>query len=190
VTELIEKIKREGQRLPGGILKVDSFLNHQVDMGLMKRIGESFAEFFSPMKPDKVLTIESSGIAPAGMTALCLKVPLVVMKKQNSAISDAERFGVNVRSFTKGLDYELTISKKYLAKDERVVFVDDFLAMGEAALGVHDIVTQAEAELLGIGIVIEKSFQPGRGKLDALNIPVYSLARISHMSETALEFIE
>jgi xanthine phosphoribosyltransferase len=189
LTELIERIKSEGRRLPGGILKVDSFLNHQVDMNLMKRVGESFAEVFSPMKPDKILTIESSGIAPAGMAALSLSVPLVVMKKQNSKISDSERFRVNVRSFTKGLDYELTISKNYLNKGERVVFIDDFLAMGEAALGVSNIVLQAQAELLGIGIVIEKSFQPGRAKLDALNIPVFSLARISKMDETELEFI-
>ena len=187
--ELIDRIMKDGQVLPGGILKVDSFLNHQVDMGLMKRIGDEFARSFADSKPEKVLTIESSGIAPAGMCALALSVPLVIMKKQIANTSDISRFTSRVRSFTKGQEYDLTVSRKYLLKGERVLFIDDFLAMGEAALGVIDIVKQAGAFLLGIGIVIEKSFQPGRAKLDALGIPVASLARISNMDEHAVEFI-
>ena len=188
--ELVERIIEDGKVLPEGILMVDSFLNHQVDMGLMKRIGEEFASRFAYSKPEKVLTIESSGIAPAGMCALALSVPLIIMKKQSSLTTGGSRYAARVRSFTKGQEYGLSISRKYISKGDRVLFIDDFLAMGEAALGAADIIKQAEACLLGIGIVIEKSFQPGRMKLDKLGVPVVSLARISRMDERSIEFIE
>lgn len=185
---LERRIARDGRALNENILLVDSFLNHQVDMELMQQIGHAFAEHFGGCGIARVLTIESSGIAPAGMTALLLSVPLVVLKKRASRITDQSVYQTGVRSFTKNSHYELTVSKAFLPAGERMLFIDDFLAMGEAALGVHAIVKQAGSELAGIGIVIEKAFQPGRSRLDALGLDVLSLARIERMSTEGIWF--
>lgn len=188
--ELRRRIETDGQVLPGGILRVDSFLNQRVDMGLMRRIGEAFAVWFAKNAPGIVMTIESSGIAPAGQAALALGVPLVICKKQASRITRGERYATTVRSFTKNAEYELSVSKAFLQAGARVLLIDDFLAMGEAAMGAHRLITEAGAELAGIGIVIEKSFQPGRGKLDSFGCPVLSLARIRAMGEGGIVWEE
>ncbi|MDR1569258.1 MAG: xanthine phosphoribosyltransferase [Oscillospiraceae bacterium] len=190
MAELKRRILENGAVLPGGVLRVDSFLNQQIDMKLMRDIGAAFAARFHLFHPDIVLTIESSGIVPAGQAALALEVPLVICKKQASRITQAELYETNVQSFTKGTSYELSVSKAFLMPGARVLFIDDFLAMGEAALGACRLIEQAGASLAGIGIVIEKTFQPGRSKLDSLGRPIFSLARISSMSEAGITWAE
>ena len=187
---MTERIAREGRALNEDVLLVDSFLNHQVDMELMRQCGDAFAEHFRGKGITRVLTVESSGIAPAGMAALALGVPLVFLKKKTSRITAGDVYQTPVQSFTKGTRYELTVAKRYLPAGEKVLFIDDFLAMGEAALGVARLVEEAGSEVAGIGIVIEKSFQPGRGKLEAAGYDVFSLARVKAMSEGKIEFVE
>ena len=186
---LERRILKDGRALDGNILLVDSFLNHQVDMPLMREIGVAFAEHFRPFQITRIVTVESSGIAPAGMTALELGVPLVIFKKFASRVASGRFYQVNVQSFTKSTQYELTASKVYLPKGERVLFIDDFLAMGEAAIGVSTIMKEAKCELAGIGIVIEKTFQPGRARLDEMGLYVFSLARIEAMSPESIRFV-
>ena len=188
--ELIEAILTHGKAINEDVLLVDSFLNHQVDPVLMHHIGETFAAFFRKKEIDRVLTIESSGIAPAAFTAYSLGVPLVIMKKQTSRIMTGDLIQTTVRSFTKGTEYQLTVKREFLPAGERVLFIDDFLASGEAAFGAIELVKEAGATVNGIGIVIEKSFQSGRKRLDALNIPVLSLARIHAMGAEGIEFLE
>lgn len=187
---LKKKILEEGKALNESILKVDSFLNHQVDANLMEKIGMEFASHFKNKHIDKIVTIESSGIAPALLTAKYLNVPLLILKKQQSSILKDDLYQTTVHSFTKNVDYMLTASKKYLKEGENILFIDDFLANGEAALGIMKILNQAGCNLVGIGIVIEKSFQNGRKILDKLGIDVYSLARISKLSNNTIEFKE
>lgn len=185
---LKERILKDGIAINEHILKVDSFLNHQVDPLLMQEIGKTFANKFSNKNITKVVTIESSGIAPALFTALALNVPLLILKKQASKILNNDFYQTEVKSFTKGNTYNLTVSSKYICKEDNLLFIDDFLAYGEAALGVIRLCNQIGSKLCGIGIVIEKSFQPGRAKLDELNIPIHSLARIKEMSEGNIIF--
>lgn len=187
---MTERIAREGRALNEDVLLVDSFLNHQVDMELMRQCGDAFAEHFRGKGITRVLTVESSGIAPAGMAALALGVPLVFLKKKTSRITAGDVCQTPVQSFTKGTRYELTVASRYLPAGEKVLFIDDFLAMGEAALGVARLVKEAGSEIAGIGIVIEKSFQPGRKKLEAAGFDVFSLARVKTMREGAIEFVE
>lgn len=187
---MTERIAREGRALNEDVLLVDSFLNHQVDMELMHQCGDAFAEHFRGKGITRVLTVESSGIAPAGMAALALGVPLVFLKKKTSRITAGDVYQTPVQSFTKGTRYELTVASRYLPAGEKVLFIDDFLAMGEAALGVARLVKEAGSEIAGIGIVIEKSFQPGRKKLEAAGFDVFSLARVKTMREGAIEFVE
>lgn len=187
---MTERIAREGRALNEDVLLVDSFLNHQVDMELMRQCGDAFAEHFRGKGITRVLTVESSGIAPAGMAALALGVPLVFLKKKTSRITAGDVYQTPVQSFTKGTRYELTVASRYLPAGEKVLFIDDFLAMGEAALGVARLVKEAGSEIAGIGIVIEKSFQPGRKKLEDAGFNVFSLARVKAMREGAIEFVE
>ena len=187
---MTERIAREGRALNEDVLLVDSFLNHQVDMELMRQCGDAFAKHFRGKGITRVLTVESSGIAPAGMAALALGVPLVFLKKKTSRITAGDVYQTPVQSFTKGTRYELTVASRYLPAGEKVLFIDDFLAMGEAALGVARLVKEAGSEIAGIGIVIEKSFQPGRKKLEAAGFDVFSLARVKTMREGAIEFVE
>lgn len=187
---LKSRIQAEGLALTEKVLKVDSFLNHQVDPHLMKQMGDNFAHYFGNKQITKVFTIESSGIAPAVMTALKLDVPLVTLKKQASKILNQEVLQTEVRSFTKDLRYLLTLSKNYITPDDNILIIDDFLAMGEAALGAARLVEEANATVAGIGIVIEKSFQPGRQKLEEAGYEVYSLARIQKLGAGLIEFVE
>ncbi|MGL5647593.1 MAG: xanthine phosphoribosyltransferase [Clostridium sp.] len=187
--KLQSKILEEGRALSENILKVDSFLNHGVDAKLMEEIGEEFKEYFKNKGITRIFTIESSGIAPTVMTALKMNLPMVTLKKQTSKILNGEVYQTTVHSFTKGLDYELTLSKKYIDKEDKVLIIDDFLANGEAALGAIRLVEEAGATVSGIGIVIEKSFQPGRKLLEDKGYEIYSLARIKRLSEGVIEFI-
>ena len=187
---ITRRIKRDGQALNGNILLVDSFLNHQIDMLLMREVGRAFASRFQGRGVTRVMTVESSGIAPAGMTALELGVPLVVFKKYASRMTDGSAYQTNVQSFTKNTRYEMTVARKFLPMGERVLFIDDFLAMGEAAAGACKLIEEAGSTVEGIGIVIEKAFQPGRRRLDNLGHEVFSLARVKSMSAEGIEFME
>ncbi|MCD7708875.1 MAG: xanthine phosphoribosyltransferase, partial [Clostridiales bacterium] len=187
--ELQERILADGIAINGDILKVDSFINHQVDPGLMQRIGQDFADHFGGRGVTKVATIESSGIAPALMTAQAMGVPLVILKKQPSKILNDSLYQAEVTAFTKGISYELTLSSKFVNENDHVLIVDDFLANGEAATGALRLLRMAHATIAGIGILIEKSFQPGRSKLEEQGLEVYSLARIARMETNKIEFI-
>ena len=187
---LEEAIKQRGKAIDKDVLLVDSFLNHQIDVGLMQMIGEEFASYFAPKAIDRIVTIESSGIAPAAFTAYALNVPLVVMKKQTSKITTGAQLSTTVHSFTKGTEYQLTVKKEFLPQGERVLFIDDFLASGEAAFGALKLFDQANAQIAGIGIVIEKSFQPGAERLKRAGIDLYSLARVQSMENGVISFIE
>ena len=187
---LKERIKNDGIVINENVLKVDNFLNHQVDTKLIDLIGKEFADYFQSKNITKVVTIESSGIAPAYAVALKLDVPLVIFKKQSSAILDTETtIQTPVHSFTKNTDYILMASKKYLSENDNILIVDDFLANGQAAMGAYRILKEAGASVAGIGIVIEKSFQDGRKKLEDLGLDVYSLARVSKISSDGIEFL-
>ena len=184
---LKDAILERGKALNQDVLLVDSFLNHQVDVALMEKIGEEFAKYFADRGITRVVTIESSGIAPASFTALALGLPLVIMKKQTSRILKGDLLQTTVRSFTKGTQYELTVKREFLPAGEKI---DDFLASGEAAFGVIHLAQQAGAEVAGIGIVIEKAFQSGHQRLADEGMDVYSLARIASMSADAITFAE
>ncbi len=187
---LKDKILKEGIALNEHILKVDSFLNHQIDVNLMNEIGKEFANYFKDKKIDKVVTVESSGIAPAFATASALNIPMVVFKKQHSSILNNDLYETTVHSFTKNSDYILTVSKKFLKENENILIVDDFLANGEAVFGVSKLLSLAECNVSGVGIVIEKSFQPGRKKIEDAGFDIYSLARISKLGKYKIEFVD
>ena len=175
---LKDAILERGKALNQDVLLVDSFLNHQVDVALMEEIGEEFAKYFADRGITRVVTIESSGIAPASFTALALGLPLVIMKKQTSRILKGDLLQTTVRSFTKGTQYELTVKREFLPAGEKILF------------GVIHLAQQAGAEVAGIGIVIEKAFQSGHQRLADEGMDVYSLARIASMSADAITFAE
>lgn len=186
--ELKERIVKDGEALNEHVLKVDSFINHQVDPKLMSDIGAEFARYFKDYGITKVVTVESSGIAPSVFTALHMGVDLVVLKKSTSKILSTEILQTTVASFTKGTRYELTLSKKFLSPDDVVLFIDDFLANGQAATGAATLIEKAGAKVAGIGILIEKTFQDGHELLEKAGYHVYSLARVKKMSEGSVEF--
>ena len=187
---LEDMILERGIAVNEDILKVDSFVNHQVDPELMKNIGDEFAEHFKGQGITKVATIESSGIAPALMTALALNVPMLILKKQPSKILNQDLYQTVVTSYTKGTSYELTLSKNFISENDHVLIIDDFLANGEAATGAIRLIRKAHATIAGVGILIEKSFQPGYEKLTDQGIDVYSLARIAKLGEGVIEFVK
>ena len=187
---LQERILKDGVALNETVLKVDSFLNHGVDAHLMYEIGTEFKKYFDNHGVTKIFTIESSGIAPTVMTAMQMNLPMVTLKKQSSKILNGDVYQTTVHSFTKATDYELTLSKKYISQDDRILIIDDFLANGEAALGAIRLVEEAGAKVAGIGIVIEKSFQPGRKMLIEKGYEVYSLARVSKLDAGVIEFVQ
>ncbi|MCI5564239.1 MAG: xanthine phosphoribosyltransferase [Clostridiales bacterium] len=187
---LEERILRDGVALNSDVLLVDSFLNNQVDTSLMGEVGRAFAEAARDLRIDRVVTIESSGIAPAQMTAIALGVPLVILKKSASRILKDDVLQTEVFSFTKNSAYQLTLRPKYVRKGERVLLIDDFLARGEAACGAARLIEAAGAQVAAIGIVIEKAFQPGRALLDGKGYRVISLARVSKMGEGNIEFTQ
>jgi xanthine phosphoribosyltransferase len=186
---LEEKISTEGKVLSENVLKVDSFLNQQIDPQLMLEIGKEFARIFAGEGITKIVTIESSGIAPAVMAGLYMNVPVIFARKRKSLTLVDELLTASVHSFTKNETNEISISNKYINENDRVLIIDDFLANGEAALGLATIVEQSRAEIAGIGIVIEKSFQQGAQKLKDLGLRVESLARIASLSNGVVTFI-
>ncbi len=187
---LKEKVLNEGIVLSDQVLKVDSFLNHQMDPILMKEVGREFTRRFAGEEITRVLTIESSGIAPGIMTALELEVPLIFARKQKSLTLREDILVEKVYSFTKQESNEITVAKKFMKPGDRVLIIDDFLANGEAAFGLARIVEQAGAEVVGIGIVIEKAFQPGGKLLKEKGYRVESLVRLAALHDGQVTFAE
>ena len=188
--ELEERILKDGNVLEGEVLKVDNFLNHQIDPKLMQSIGNEFATHFANKGITRIVTIESSGIAPAVFAGLALDVPVVFARKQKSLTLTDDLYSTDVYSFTKKSTSTIVISKKFLEKTDRILLIDDFLANGQAAKGLIKLCNEAQAEVVGIGIVIEKSFQIGRELLEEENYDVYSLARIRAFEEGQVKFVE
>ncbi|MFD2680628.1 xanthine phosphoribosyltransferase [Bacillus seohaeanensis] len=184
------RIQQDGIVLSDEVLKVDSFLNHQVDPELMKEMGEEFCRRFQDKKITKVLTLESSGIAPALFTALNLGVPLIFARKRKSLTLNEDILTAEVYSFTKQETSTISVSKKFLNQDDHVLIIDDFLANGQAGLGLIEVVTKAKASISGIGIVIEKAFQNGGELLRDTGYQVESLARISSLENSTVSFLE
>ena len=187
---LQQRIRRDGRALNEDILLVDSFLNHQVDPELMAKVGEEFARRFADAGITRVATIESSGIAPAVMTALKLNVPMVIMKKQVSSILSDGILQTEVFSFTKNKSYLLTVKAQFIHPGDRVLIIDDFLANGEAGFGAIRLVEQSGGLVAGLGAVIAKAFQPGMKKLRAAGYRVEALAPVLKMNENYIEFGE
>ena len=178
---LKEKIKNEGIVLNNSILKVDAFLNHQIDPELMMELGREFSKRFADKEVTKILTVESSGIAVALTTALFFHVPVVFARKQKPSTMNENLYSTKVFSFTKNVTNNVSVSKKFLPPGENILILDDFLANGEAAMG---------SNVVGIGIVIEKSFQPGRNRLIEAGYQVESLARIKAFEKGQIVFAD
>lgn len=185
---LKQKILREGVVVSDQILKVDSFLNHQIDPQLMQAIGEELACRFADQRVTKVLTLEASGIAMALMTGLALRVPVVFAKKKRPSTLTGNAYFGRIHSFTKNEDVDIMVSANYLSQEDRVLVIDDFLASGEASRGMIEIVGQSGATLVGVGIVIEKAFQSGGSSLRDDGVRVESLARIASLANGTIHF--
>jgi xanthine phosphoribosyltransferase len=187
---LREKIQSEGKYLGNGILKVDAFMNHQVDPLLMQGIGYEFARRFRATHPTKILTAEISGIAPALATGMMLQVPIVFARKNKPITLGAEPYQAQAPSHTKGGMVSLLVSREFLSLPDRIIIIDDFLATALTIRALADIVRQSGAKLVGIGAVIEKSFEGGRGALNDLGVQVESLAVIDRFDGDAIVFAE
>ena len=179
---LKDRILSEGKCFPGGILKVDNFINHQMDPSLMQKMAEELVRRFSTHDINKVITIEASGIAPAIMVGAILNVPVLFAKKKKPSTMQ-NMLVTEVFSFTKGHSYTVCVSSDYLGKDDRVLFIDDFLANGNAAKGIIDLVSQAGATLEGMGFLIEKGFQEGGEELRGRGLHIESLAVIDSLDD-------
>ena len=187
---LEERIVKDGNVLGENILKVDSFLTHQVDFKLMKEIGQAFADRFKNAGATKVVTIEASGIAPALYVAEALDVPMIFAKKAKNITMNEGILTAEVYSFTKQVTSTVSIAGKFLDPSDKVLIIDDFLANGQAAKGLIQIIEQAGATVEAIGIVIEKSFQDGRDLLEKAGYPVLSLARLDRFENGQVVFKE
>ncbi|MCC6187939.1 MAG: xanthine phosphoribosyltransferase [Anaerolineales bacterium] len=187
---LKQRILSDGRNLGQGILKVDGFINHQVDPALMDACGQELAARFRSLSATKVLTAEISGIAPALTTALHLGLPVVYARKQKPITMPNEIFLTLAPSHTKGRTVELIVSPEYLGAGERILIIDDFLASGQTILGLARLAQAAGARVVGIGTVIEKSFEGGRAVLAGLGVPIESLAIIANMDDGRLVFAE
>src|SRR5512135_2966977 len=190
VKELKERILRDGKNLGGGILKVDSFVNHQVDPLLMDACGKEFARRFAGVKATKILTAEISGIAPAVTTAVHMGLPVVYARKTKPITMPDQVYLTLAPSHTKGRMVELIVSPEYLANGERVLIIDDFLASGQTILGLARLAEAAGSKIVGIGTLIEKIFEGGREALKSLGVPIYSLACITAMEDDKVVFGE
>ena len=188
--KLKNKILQEGKVLSDSVLKVDSFLNHQIDPELMQEVGKEFAERFKDSNITKILSIESSGIAPAMMAGLYLGVPVIFARKRKSLTLTDHLYTSSVHSFTKNETNDISVSKDFLLADDTVLIIDDFLANGQAVNGLVNIVEQADAQLAGVGIVIEKGFQPGGAETRKQGIRVESLAIIGSLENGQVTFFE
>lgn len=188
--ELKERILSEGRNLGGGILKVDSFINHQVDPRLMDLCGKEFANHFKEIQATKILTAEISGIAPALATAMHMNLPVVYARKHKPITMPDQVFLTLAPSHTKGHTVELIISPEFLAGGERILIIDDFLASGATILGLARLAQTAGANIVGIGALIEKKFEGGRKVLSHLDVPIISLACIQLMDDSEITFCE
>lgn len=184
------RILKDGKIKPGNVLKVDSFLNHQMDIGLLEEIGAEFKRRFEGTEINKILTIEASGIGIACMVAKAFGVPMVFAKKNQTKNIAGDVYTSRVQSYTHGRIYDIIVSKEFLGKDDKVLLIDDFLANGCALDGLVDVVGQAGATLQGVGIVIEKHFQGGGDRIRQQGIRVESLAMVESMTDNSLEFVK
>ncbi len=185
---LKERIRRDGRIKDGHIIKVDGFLNHQIDIALLDEIGKEFRRLFDGEQITKIITIEASGIAVACLTAKYFGVPIVFAKKSESKNIDGDVYRSTVTSYTRGRDYTVILEKRYLTSDDRILIIDDILATGKAQQGLLDISGQAGAVVAGIGIVIEKGFQGGGDNLRGAGYNVQSLAIIDSMEDQTVQF--
>ena len=186
---LEEKIIKDGVVKPGNILKVDNFLNHQIDVVTLNEMGKEFKRMFADKPINKILTIEASGIAIATMAALHFdNAPVVFAKKAKSRNIDNDLYTSVVHSYTYGKDYTITVAKKFLSTDDHILIVDDFMALGNAMIGLLDVVKQSGATVEGIGIAIEKGFQPGGQRLRDMGYNLHSLAIVESMNENEIIF--
>ena len=185
---LKDRILNEGRNLGNGILKIDSMLNHQLDPQLMQGMGEEFARLFADIPVDRILTAEISGIAPALMTAIQLDVPVVYARKKKPITMSGPIYIENAPSHTKGGMVELMVSGEFLKAGENVLIIDDFLASGETLKALGRLVLAAEAKLVGVGVVVEKSFENGREAMaeSGFNMPIHALATIASMEGTTI----
>ena len=185
---LEDKIRSEGRVLRGSVLKVSSFLNHQLDPALIMELGKEFARLFSEPVPDLVLTVESSGIALALAAGAAMNVPVVFAKKHRTSNVFGEAYSSVVHSYTHDRDFTIIVEKEFIGNGDKVLIVDDFLANGKAVEGLLDIISQAGAVAIGAGIAIEKGFQEGGARLRANGLRVESLAIIDRMDEHGIVF--
>ncbi|PLW95214.1 MAG: xanthine phosphoribosyltransferase [Marinilabiliales bacterium] len=187
--ELKQRILKDGIVLNNSVIKVDKFLNHQLDITLLDNIGSEFYHHFMDQEITKILTIEASGIAVATLTALYFNVPVVFARKSESITHPEDKYSADVYSFTHEKQFNIFVSREYLKPGDKILVIDDFLANGQALLGMARIVHEAGATLVGAGIVIEKSFQDGGKLVRDAGINVFSLARIKNMSDSGITFL-
>lgn len=185
---LEDRIKKDGKVFPGNILKVDSFLNHQIDVKLLEEMGKEFRRLFENESVNKILTIEASGIGIACIAARYFDCPVLFAKKTKTKNIANSVYKTQVRSFTHGTEYDVIISKDFIGKDDRVLIIDDFLAEGNALIGLIDLCKQAGATVVGCGIAVEKGFQAGGEKLRSQGIRVESLAIVKEMTNEEVIF--
>ena len=175
------KVKEDGVVIDEKILKVDGFLNHQIDATLMNEVGQTFYDAYKDAGITKILTIEASGIAPAIMAAFHFDVPCLFAKKAKPSTLKDGFYSTDIHSFTKNKTSTVIVSEEFLGPDDKVLIIDDFLANGDASLGLNDIVKQANATTVGVGIVVEKSFQDGRQRLENEGLNVTSLCKVASL---------
>ncbi len=181
---LEDRIRKDGKILPGDILKIDCFLNHQIDTKLLDQIGEEFYELFKDTKPNKILTIESSGIAIAQAASRFFDfIPVVFAKKTVAANMAANTYEAKEHSYTRNIEYTVQVAKEYLGENDNVLILDDFLANGEAMNALISICHQANAKIVGCGAVVCKTYQPGEQRIRDLGYQVEVLARVCHMTD-------
>lgn len=186
--KLKDSIRKYGKIYPDNILKVDSFLNHQLDINLLTEIGKEFARIYEGSQVTKILTIEASGIIIGGLTAQAMNIPMLFAKKGQTKNISKSVYSAKIMSYTHGKVYDIFVSKEYLLPTDRILIIDDFLANGEALNGLINLVKQAGAEVVGCGIVIEKGFQGGGDRLRSQGIRVESLAIVESMTNKSLTF--
>lgn len=186
---LEDRIRSDGEVLPGNVLKINSFLNHQVDPELMKKVGEEFSHLFKDSGITKVLTCEASGIAPGVMTAYELHVPLVFARKKKPATLNDAVYWADVYSYTKKVTNQICVEQKFLHKDDHLLIIDDFLANGEAVKGMINIANQAGAQIAGVGIVVAKTFQGGSEWIKDHGYRLEALAEIASLTNNQVRFV-
>lgn len=186
---LEERIRQDGLVLPGNVLKVNQFLNHQIDPQLMYAIGQEFARLFAPEKITKILTVEASGIAPAIMAGLVLNVPVVFARKKKPSTLNDDVYTAEVYSYTKQVTNTISVDQKFLSATDHVLVIDDFLANGQAVNGLLEICRQAQVQIVGVGIVVEKSFQKGAKLIKDQGVRLESLARIASFEGDKVHFV-